>query len=701
MYISLIFAMHVQIGRMDYFAHGISSGRNISRDNKAASVAMISTDSYSYAIPPESGFIFPTLISKNSAVFFLCCVFLPFLLFATLAIPNNWQYLSLSNIRAEQQTEEPSEYGTCWQLKVSEHLILKLYPDILIYYVFIYSVTSLGLLAQIYPQLRRFLHARPMKVLHTGEALAAFALVLVIAGEMCYWYYDHWWQGYPRKVYSAEEMAARSVGQVANILAGLLTLPIARNSVWTQALGISWDGMVVYHTYLGGLFIITIGVHAALFWKVFDVEGFLPHDIFAVPMYFHGDNFTIPLATVTGFFTLLLMAGGSFYIVRRKHYEVFYVLHHFSMIIFAMMLWHAAMAWYYILPGLILWTADHCLRLSKCLGIHVKIDHMDVEGNGNVVSIGYTVQNMSQRIYRYLSGRKDSRPGPLKYSVGQYCFLNIPQISALEWHPFSISSAPEDDITTHHIKAMGQGQWTGKLVDFAYEINANLSSEKSLLDIVINVDGPYGLNIPIANYSRFCFIAGGIGITPLHSYVRHLYLCMKSSGLHSSTLELSSTFLDQSKLGGISGGVQSTTNSLYSHIKQVRLIWIVRTMEESILFDKTLQLLENDNLNGVFSYAVYITQGVGRKANAPWRHGSFIGRPDIRAEIAGDLISTHHHMITAHCQKNNTYRFSSLDFSKYNEDSIAFACGPKPLVHIYLFLFHLQRLQLLIWYIYL
>ena len=41
---------------------------------------------------------------------------------------------------------------------------------------------------------------------------------------------------------------------------------------------------------------------------------------------------------------------------------------------------------------------------------------------------------------------------PLAHSMGQYCYLNIPRISRLEWHPFTISSAPVDMVTTHHIK---------------------------------------------------------------------------------------------------------------------------------------------------------------------------------------------------------------------------------------------------------
>lgn len=109
-------------------------------------------------------------------------------------------------------------------------------------------------------------------------------------------------------------------------------LPVARNSVFSSVLGISWEGMILYHTYLGGLFMIIVFVHAMLFLKVIDDAGFLPSDILAVPMQFHGDNFTIPLAMVTGLGMTIFMGIGAQWYVRRNYHEIFYWAHHFSMV---------------------------------------------------------------------------------------------------------------------------------------------------------------------------------------------------------------------------------------------------------------------------------------------------------------------------------------------------------------------------------
>ena len=45
--------------------------------------------------------------------------------------------------------------------------------------------------------------------------------------------------------------------------------------------------------------------------------------------------------------------------------------------------------------------------------------------------------------------------GGFDYRAGQYASLRVPEISRLEWHPFTISSAPCDDFLMFHIKAVG------------------------------------------------------------------------------------------------------------------------------------------------------------------------------------------------------------------------------------------------------
>ncbi|NXQ28632.1 NOX5 oxidase, partial [Alaudala cheleensis] len=61
------------------------------------------------------------------------------------------------------------------------------------------------------------------------------------------------------------------------------------------------------------------------------------------------------------------------------------------------------------------------------------------------------------------------RPKSFRFQPGDYIYLNIPAIAAHEWHPFSISSAPEQTETLWlHIRALGQ--WTNKLHEYFQQL---------------------------------------------------------------------------------------------------------------------------------------------------------------------------------------------------------------------------------------
>ena len=82
--------------------------------------------------------------------------------------------------------------------------------------------------------------------------------------------------------------------------------------------------------------------------------------------------------------------------------------------------------------------------------------------------------------------------------MGQYVFINIPAISTLEWHPFTISSSPLDKTTTHHIKSMSGSsssgssissvsqQWTGKLLNIS---KSWTGGDEHASRLVVNIDG--------------------------------------------------------------------------------------------------------------------------------------------------------------------------------------------------------------------
>eukprot|EP01052_Picozoa_sp_SAG31_P010151 SAG31_NODE_547_length_14228_cov_3.787105_4_plen_113_part_00 len=59
------------------------------------------------------------------------------------------------------------------------------------------------------------------------------------------------------------------------------------------------------------------------------------------------------------------------------------------------------------------------------------------------------------------------------YEAGQYVRINCPFIAPLEWHPFTISSGPESNTLTLHIKVTRPDGFTGKLKAFMDSMNTN------------------------------------------------------------------------------------------------------------------------------------------------------------------------------------------------------------------------------------
>ena len=69
------------------------------------------------------------------------------------------------------------------------------------------------------------------------------------------------------------------------------------------------------------------------------------------------------------------------------------------------------------------------------------------------------------------------RKPEFNFRPGDWIFLNLPVISKFEWHPFTISSAPEQkDVITLHIRSAGG--WTKRLHQYFTEENAMIEREQ-------------------------------------------------------------------------------------------------------------------------------------------------------------------------------------------------------------------------------
>eukprot|EP01038_Epipyxis_sp_PR26KG_P005895 gene5895-8134_t len=223
------------------------------------------------------------LLNKNNYIFllFTFLILYPILFIACISLPTWWYRFTKYNLQVYEADQPSKSYGFYWAIVINDNLILKIFPDIFVYYLSIYIVTIIALLSQINQTVRKFLHKRPFNSLGS-----------MVISLFCYWYYNHCWEQKLNSTRTNAELAARSVGQISNLLVGLLLLPMARNSIWSIVFGVSSESLLIWHQYLGGAFVFSVVIHMFLWWKAFANNDSFPSDILSIPMTFHADNFT-------------------------------------------------------------------------------------------------------------------------------------------------------------------------------------------------------------------------------------------------------------------------------------------------------------------------------------------------------------------------------------------------------------------------
>ncbi|NWT01867.1 NOX5 oxidase, partial [Mionectes macconnelli] len=140
------------------------------------------------------------------------------------------------------------------------------------------------------------------------------------------------------------------------------------------------------------------------------------------------------------------------------------------------------------------------------------------------------------------------RPPSFHFKPGDYVYLNVPAIASYEWHPFSISSAPEQPETLWlHIRSLGQ--WTNRLYEYFQQlespspelkppgrsqswaqvggtgINSGQTQQSSIHSSGLDcfLDGPYGTPTRRIFLSEHAVLIGaGIGITPFASILQSI-----------------------------------------------------------------------------------------------------------------------------------------------------------------------------------
>ncbi|KAF1863554.1 hypothetical protein Lal_00030602 [Lupinus albus] len=104
----------------------------------------------------------------------------------------------------------------------------------------------------------------------------------------------------------------------------------------------------------------------------------------------------------------------------------------------------------------------------------------------------------------------------LTYNPTSVMFINIPSISKLQWHPFTITSNSNLEHEKFSVVIKSGGTWTQKL----YKL---LSNHSTIDRLGVSVEGPYGpASTDFLRHDTLVLISGGSGITPFISIIREL-----------------------------------------------------------------------------------------------------------------------------------------------------------------------------------
>ncbi|KAI1318278.1 hypothetical protein EDD11_006974 [Mortierella claussenii] len=315
-------------------------------------------------------------------------------------------------------------------------------------------------------------------------------------------------------------------------------------------------------------------------------------------------------AGVTGHIMLLCMAlmyTTAKQTQRNKSFEAFWYTHHLAFVMLGALMFHGI--------GCIVRDKD-----GQCRGY----------GSYRYLAIGYVLYVIERGIRAYRA-RLDTRlvkaiqhpagvielqiqKPSFKYKPGQYLFINVPDVSKYQWHPFTITSSPFEDYVSVHIRQVGD--WTralgtrmgvekeeregrggggaggsgARVVQAAavsksrHEKNIELLDDRgeeirvragfSMPDV--KIDGPFGAPTEdVFDHEIVVLVGSGIGVTPFASILRDIWY--------------------------------RANNNMPLKTKRIEFYWVCRDLASLKWFQSLLATIEQSMLNVKLKIHIYCT----------------------------------------------------------------------------------------------
>ncbi|KAJ8427951.1 hypothetical protein Cgig2_023246 [Carnegiea gigantea] len=279
------------------------------------------------------------------------------------------------------------------------------------------------------------------------------------------------------------QMRFRSVslrlGYAGNIAWALLFFPVTRLSSILPLVGLTSESSIKYHIWIGQVVMVLSALHSigfVIYWGMVNTMSELLE---------WATDWVSNIAGEISCVLLLAMWVTSFAYTRRRNFELFFYTHQLYTLATFFYILHIGVPWLcQILPGMFLFAIDRYLRFLQSRSRARLI-------SARLLPCGTVEMTFAKS------------PG-VRYNVASNLFLNVPKISKLQWHPFTVISSDNMEPDKLSIAFRAGGSWTTK-------IYKELSSSSDRLEV--SVEGPH---------ESLVLISGGSGITPFISIIREI-----------------------------------------------------------------------------------------------------------------------------------------------------------------------------------
>lgn len=342
-----------------------------------------------------------------------------------------------------------------------------------------------------------------------------------------------------RAIFGITFPIARSAALVLHVDVALILFPVCRNLISilrrTPLNGIvQFDKNITFHKLTAWSIVFFTWVHTIAHWNNF---GRLAA---AQKLGFKG-FLLINFATGPGWsgyvmlFSLMAIVFTAIEKPRRANFERFWYTHHLFVVFFVFWSIHGAFCmikpdfapfcagigvfWEYWMYGAFLYLAERIAREVR--GRHKTFVSKVIQHPSNVVEVQIKKEHTKTR-------------------AGQYIFLCCPEVSVWQYHPFTLTSAPEEDYISVHIRCVGDfTKAFAKALGCEFErkgekgavVKASPDEEsvETMRKVLprVYIDGPFGsASEDVFKFEVAVLVGAGIGVTPFASILKSIWYRM-------------------------------------------------------------------------------------------------------------------------------------------------------------------------------